>query len=156
MTTKNIVDPNGVVASAKAGMQMYEHAARGSGRTWRMLAAAPPKSLIIATDEQHASYMRSMLRKLDRTDLKVAAMKPSEDAIHRLADYRKAEGAVMLDHNWTYRFFDAFIDRVHRELDTVTRMRSHQWRLDGETGEWIPTSVQELQPIAGYLRGLYE
>lgn len=111
------MDDCGIGASARVGMEVFEQASRGSGRTRRMIMGLP-SGVHVFIRGQNADWFRGMIRGLRGADFEFSVSAYSElrhsrqaiiTALHR-------REPVAIDHYLVSLFYEAALDRARDEL----------------------------------------
>lgn len=122
------MDDYGIGASARAGLAVYEQAARRSGRTLRMVRALKAPFLLIVDSAQevrrHKDLIAEMRPDLRETDFQIRSIGGSSRAgltRHRVAELRSSAGPAskwptVLDHLVVFRLYAEAIDEVSRDF----------------------------------------
>lgn len=117
MAEKKLNDA-GVGASARAGLRVYEHAARGSGRTHQMIMALPEGAVVFCSNS--TGWLRNMIRDLRGPQFQVTVVACNGlDGIHRgLVEHRAKPGytPIAVDHHLIYMMYEQALDHLERQL----------------------------------------
>lgn len=119
------MDDYGIAASALAGLKVYQHAARQSGRTTRMIAALVDGANIWCLDQQEADWLRRQIKDR-RPELKGWSVKPMNPA----GGAHRAVPPAYFTESWVARAYECAIGGLSEELARAG------------TGRWAP----ELPP----------
>lgn len=101
----------------KTALYMFDHGARGSGRTYRMIQGLTPKDVVIVHDTGMRRWMQDEIAKQGKKN-EVFVASPNLQGIDRLICERLAGRNVRLvfDHAWEQRWYEDSIEWASKTL----------------------------------------
>lgn len=114
------MDDSGIGGAARVGLEVYEQASRGSGRTYRMVMGLPDGVHVMYRGPQD-QWLMNMIRDLRGPDFKFSLIGVRDrsavmSAFHEAARLRKP---VALDHQVISYLYEKALDDVRIELDRM-------------------------------------
>ncbi|MDO8421156.1 MAG: hypothetical protein Q7S99_03245 [Parvibaculum sp.] len=119
-----MTDEYGFAASALTGMQIYEHAARGSGRTSRLVERATSYDQIVVATAKERDRLERLCRDAGKKP-KIFVCDPRDDIRRTVGTAPR--GRTFVDHVWTLKWFEAAVERAASQLQEMQADASKTW-----------------------------
>lgn len=110
------VDDAGIGAAAIMGIEIYDHACRGSGRTHRMVMALKPGTTVLCKGEPR--WLEAMIRDLRGKDFdaKVVSCGSLDRAYEAIGNAKARRRLIAMDHHLIADFYLETVKRLTRDL----------------------------------------
>lgn len=117
--TRKTINDAGMGAAAKMGLQLYEQASRGSGRTYRMIMALQPGAVVLSRD--NGDWLRHMIRDLRGGDFdcKVISCKATKAGVYEAMHRHRIKPPVAMDHFVVLGLYQEALDGLAKELASL-------------------------------------
>jgi hypothetical protein len=139
------IDDAGMAAAASMGLQVYEHACRGSGRTHRMIMALKNGETILT--HERGDWFKNMVRELRGPGFKVRIVScdGTWDGLLRSIRREHLRSPVAMDH---YLLF-------HLHLDGIKQTARHLAELGVNQPVWVEQRG-EPPPASSFFQERYD
>lgn len=121
------MDDSGIGGAARVGLEVYEQASRGSGRTYRMVMGLPD-GVHVMYRGPNDNWLIKMIRDARGPDFKFSVIRCTrrDEVMVAFHEARRLRKPVALDHQVISMLYERALDDVRRDLEEMD-VASHEF-----------------------------